>query len=293
MSEPRAAAPPPARIFQIFYDEASRAALDPAFVPLDNSSNERPDWAEYWPIRRFLLAGDFADDELLGFVSPRFRRKTGLTGEEALAAIADRDAEVYSFSPHLDLMAPARNPFTQGDAMHPGLLRATTGLLPRLGIRLDLGGLVCDLTTMVYANYWVARGRLWRDWLALAEIVFAAAEARSDEVGRALAGGTRHRRSDGHGLKVFVLERLITLLLESRGIAATWCLDPRRAPLAVPIGAPLVDTLLTADGLKAAYRRSPDPALLDAFDQLRGAIITALRELAMLPPDQVAAALGA
>ena len=40
--------------FQIFYNDATRAAVDPAFQPLDNSANERPDWYEYWPIRRFF-----------------------------------------------------------------------------------------------------------------------------------------------------------------------------------------------------------------------------------------------
>ena len=44
-----------ARIHQIYYSEQTRAELDPGFLPLDNSANERPDWREYWPIRRFLL----------------------------------------------------------------------------------------------------------------------------------------------------------------------------------------------------------------------------------------------
>ena len=41
-------------IYQIFYNESTQKSNDPGFLPLDNLSNERPDWSEYWPIRRFL-----------------------------------------------------------------------------------------------------------------------------------------------------------------------------------------------------------------------------------------------
>lgn len=36
------------RVFQIFYNEETRASLDPDFEPLDNSDSERADWYEYW-----------------------------------------------------------------------------------------------------------------------------------------------------------------------------------------------------------------------------------------------------
>lgn len=41
-------------IHQIFYSDDTRRTLDPGFIPLDNLANERPDWREYWPIRKFL-----------------------------------------------------------------------------------------------------------------------------------------------------------------------------------------------------------------------------------------------
>ncbi|MGH6690087.1 MAG: hypothetical protein ACREF4_05335 [Gammaproteobacteria bacterium] len=48
------------RAFQIFYNEETRAALDPDFEPLDNSRHQRRDWYEYWPIREFLLTKQLA-----------------------------------------------------------------------------------------------------------------------------------------------------------------------------------------------------------------------------------------
>jgi hypothetical protein len=41
-------------IFQILNHYTSQE-LDPDFEVLDNSANQRLDWYEYWPIRKFLL----------------------------------------------------------------------------------------------------------------------------------------------------------------------------------------------------------------------------------------------
>lgn len=41
-------------LYQIFYDKTSRGLIEPGYIPLDNSLNERPDWYEFWVIRKFL-----------------------------------------------------------------------------------------------------------------------------------------------------------------------------------------------------------------------------------------------
>ena len=40
-------------IYQIHYGLEDER--DSGFDVLDNASNERPDWFEYWPIRKYLL----------------------------------------------------------------------------------------------------------------------------------------------------------------------------------------------------------------------------------------------
>jgi hypothetical protein len=44
-------------IHQIYYDDAQRPALDPAFLPYDNRANPRPEWREYHVFRTEWLAG--------------------------------------------------------------------------------------------------------------------------------------------------------------------------------------------------------------------------------------------
>ena len=69
----------PLHIYQILNHYTSRQDLDPGFDVLDNSANERPDWFEYWPIRKFLLNESLNEDAFYGFLSPKFRHKTNLS----------------------------------------------------------------------------------------------------------------------------------------------------------------------------------------------------------------------
>jgi hypothetical protein len=85
-------------LYQLYYDDVSKGRLDPAFTPLDNSDSKRPDWFEYWAMRRILSANTFADEDYLGIFSPRFFEKTGFTGVMVRDLVAKSDAEVVAFS---------------------------------------------------------------------------------------------------------------------------------------------------------------------------------------------------
>ena len=66
------------QIYQILNHYTPREELDPGFMVLDNSANERPDWFEYWPIRRFLRNEALDENTFYGFLSPKFKLKTSL-----------------------------------------------------------------------------------------------------------------------------------------------------------------------------------------------------------------------
>src|SRR5471030_756581 len=91
-------------IYQIYYDESSRRMLDTGFIPLDNTSNERPDWFEFWVIRRFLLNTPLQEGAWYGFFSPKFRIKTGLDSNQVLGFFEHFAAhtDVALFSPRWD-----------------------------------------------------------------------------------------------------------------------------------------------------------------------------------------------
>jgi hypothetical protein len=180
-------------IFQIQY--ASQQTLDPGFGVIDNFSNERPDWFEYWPIRKFLLNEALDEKAFYGFLSPKFRSKTNLTAAQVAEFIqrCDSATEVVLFSPSIHTGAQFLNVFEHGDAGHPGLLATTKKLLDRINRHTDLDELVTDSRNTVHSNYFVAKPRFWRQWLALNEQMFAIAEAGADELGKALTAHTSYR----------------------------------------------------------------------------------------------------
>ena len=70
------------QIYQILNHYTPREELYPGFEVLDNSGNERPDWFEYWPIRKFLLSQPLDENTFHGFLSPKFKLKTNLSSAE-------------------------------------------------------------------------------------------------------------------------------------------------------------------------------------------------------------------
>src|SRR5471030_565001 len=133
-------------IYQILNHYTPRQDLDPGFAVLDNSTNERPDWFEYWPIRRFLLNEALDESAFYGFLSPKFKLKTSLSSAAVREFIlaADAAAEVILLSPSIHNSAYYLNVFEHGDAEHPGLKNVAKRLLERLHLPDDLDSLVSD-----------------------------------------------------------------------------------------------------------------------------------------------------
>ena len=77
-------------LYQIAYSVDTWNAVPSGMLPLDNRANERPDWAEYWPIRRFLQNEALDENAYYGFLSPRFSEKMLDSPESSPEAIARR-----------------------------------------------------------------------------------------------------------------------------------------------------------------------------------------------------------
>ncbi len=241
----------PVHIFQILNHYTSRAELDPGFEVLDNSSNERPDWFEYWPIRKFLLGEALDEEGFYGFLSPRFRFKTNLTAA-AVREFVGRTAaltDVYLFSPSIHKSAYFLNVFEHGDSEHPGLAAVAARFLARIDPSVDFADLVSDSRNTVHSNYFIAKPRYWRAWLAINERLFGIAESPDDPLGEQLRAPTSYRGRDDIQMKIFIMERV-----------ATWILIRDRS-FAVRVRNPFVErsriyklpTAIVCDALKIAY----------------------------------------
>jgi hypothetical protein len=259
---------PALHIFQILNHYTSREELDPGFAVLDNSANERPDWYEYWPIRRFLLNEALDEDAFYGFLSPKFELKTSLNFALVRDFILGSDSatEVVLLSPSIHNSAYYLNVFEHGDAEHPGLKQVAQRLFERLGVPSDLDSLVSDSRNTVHSNYFIAKPRFWRAWLAINEQMFAIAETLSDALGEALRTPTRYRGGTHVQMKIFIMERIATWLLTCDRSFAVRVRDPfvaRSRLYKLPVA-------IMCDALKIAFATQGHAQYKDVFLFVRG-----------------------
>jgi glycosyltransferase involved in cell wall biosynthesis len=257
------------RIFQIYYDEQTRSQVDPSFIPLNNTENARPDWCEYWSIRKVLLNETFDENCYLGFFSPRFYEKTAMEGKQVIDVVMRSSDEVLSFSPYFDQGAIHANPFVQGERNHPGLLEISQSLLAYLNIDLKLDTMFCDQTTTIFSNYFVARYSFWKKWLSCAEKIFALCEGPECELKTRLISCTPHRNGQNYAMKVFVIERLVTVVMEQLEIRGRVAIDIEKAPMLLPTSRDNLAGLLICDALKGQYRNTGLTIYRDLFNRIR------------------------
>jgi hypothetical protein len=98
--------------------------------------------------------------------------------------------DVFLFSPSIHNSAYFLNVFEHGDDEHPGLSRVAALLFGRIDPAVKIGELVSDSRNTVYSNYFIAKPRFWRAWLAINEQLFAIAEAPEDPLGAELRAPT-------------------------------------------------------------------------------------------------------
>jgi hypothetical protein len=254
-------------IYQILNHYTSRQELDPGFEVLDNSNNERPDWYEYWPIRKFLLNASLDEEAFYGFLSPKFKLKTNLSAAEVVDVIRSSGAatDVVLFSPSIHNSAFYLNVFEHGDAEHPGLMRVAQDFFARINHPQPLASLVSDSRNTVHSNYFIAKPRFWRAWLKLTEQLFSIAETAGDPLGIQLCTATTYRGRREVQLKIFLMERVATWILVTDKSFTAHARDPfvaRSRIYKLPVA-------IICDALKIAYTTQGRRQYLDVFLMLR------------------------
>jgi hypothetical protein len=252
-------------IYQIHY--TTHESLDPGFRVLDNLSNERPDWFEYWPIRKFLLSEPMDENSFYGFFSAKFKFKTNLSAaavHEFVSLAADK-TDVVLLSQSIHQAAYYLNTFKYGDSLHPGLLNVATQFFRRIGQPTNLEQLVTDSRNEVYSNFIAAKPRFWRAWLNINEQLFAMAESPTDALGAELRKATIYKGRQDVQMKIFIMERIATWILSRNSAFEARVRDPfaaRSRLYKVPLA-------IACDALKIAYvTNGRKQEYKDSFDKV-------------------------
>jgi hypothetical protein len=259
-------------VFQIFYDRATRAALDPGFIPLDNTRNERPDWRELWVIRKFLREHTLVDGDWYGFVSPNFGPRTQLDSATIRRFLEFSDqAEVALIAIAWDQVAYFQSPFEQGEVWHPGIAALSQAALREMGYDIDLRSFATCNGNFAFSNFIIGKPDYWREWQKIADAFFDLVEHGTSSVSASLRQTTQYASpSNQVPMKVFVQERLPAIVLAGRRYR-TASFDTGGLPISdlFEIDDSTRGVLQTCDLLKRKHRRTGDPRLLDLFREVR------------------------
>jgi hypothetical protein len=262
-----------ANIYQIYYNQATRAQLDPGFLPLDNMGNPRPDWSEYWPIRNFLLANALNENELYGFLSPSFQAKSHLTSAHVTEFInANPGHDVYSFSPLKQDSMCYLNVFEHGNRYHPGMVELVDAFMRSIGVEVDYTDLVMDLRTTIFCNYFVAKPVFWEKWFAITERMFEITEEEKNDLGNKIGALTDYRQKSPADMKVFIVERIASLILALDPSLSIAHFDIEKMPWSEVTYFPYRNEMMTANALKMAYGQTGNKTYLRNFFELRNVI---------------------
>ncbi len=99
------------------------------------------------------------------------------------------------------------------------------------------------------SNFFIAKPRFWREWLAVCEALFAIAESASDPLGAEFCAPVAYRGGTDVQMKVFVMERVATWLLARDGTFRARARDPFAARARIY----KLPVAIVCDALKIAY----------------------------------------
>lgn len=268
-------------VYQIYYDEATKASMDKGFIPLDNMSNLRPDWYEFWVILQFLQKHQLEKDQWYGFLSPKFKYKTGCTSNniyEYLSAVDEENYEVAIVSPSWDQAAYYVNPFEQGEVIHPGISKLTQSFLNEIGVPLDIKNLVSDSNSTVFSNFIIAKPDYWLQWKNIAEKFFEFVEKSEHQDAQKMNQDTHYPSSKMLApMKTFIQERFPSIILELSDLNVANLNSSESSPIFEKLFHLDLYTrgqLQTCDALKQQYRLTKEKKFLDAYYVVRSLIST-------------------
>jgi hypothetical protein len=264
-------------IYQIYYSEATKAKIDPGFLPLNNMKNERPDWREYWPIRNFLLTNELDDNTSYGFLSPKFKDKTNLNSKNVRHFISDNTSDVFIFSPYFDQSALNFNVFEHLEAAHPGSINIAEKCIKEVYPSVNIYTMLMDTKNTIFCNYFTASKSFWMEWLKCCEKIYEIAENKNHYLYEEL---NKHVLHDGAtaARKVFVIERIASLIIEKDSIQ-TKVFNPIEFSMDSEIWENFKNELLVLDALKIATKLTGLVNYIQLFDSERKKLLNEVKKI--------------
>jgi hypothetical protein len=119
-----------------------------------------------------------SDLDYWGYVSWKFKEKTGLSGEQVINFILNNPGQdVYLLNPCIINEACFANSWEQGDLYHPNISNIGNIFLKKIGYTdVDVKSMLLDRHTTVFANYIVGSRKFWEKFMEFSRKLFTEAE---------------------------------------------------------------------------------------------------------------------
>lgn len=267
----------PSNVYQIYYSDRTKNENDQGFLQLDNLTNERPDWREYWPIRNFLINEKLDSSSTYGFLSPKFTSKTCLNSSDVFKFLNLEDADIFIFSPFFDHSSFFINIFEQAATVHNDVFPVLEECLKILEPDIKLSDLVMNSTNTVFCNFIIAKQEFWKVWLEYCETIFTIAEENNSPLAKKLNHSTNYG-SDTAPTKVFVIERIASYILSTRNTWKIRAFNPFSMACSSHNMTRYKAEFCQLDSLKIAYCKNRFPEYLESFYKIRADLLDKLNK---------------
>ncbi|MDO8299765.1 hypothetical protein [Lacisediminimonas sp.] len=223
----------PIRIFQIYFEAWQKDLLDPAFAALNNAG-VKAESMEFDVFERLARSEHVKGATLWGALSWRFAEKTGMSGQDLIAALqANPGMDVYYCNPHPQNEALFHNMWTQGETTHPRFLALSRALFQAVGLPEEELSNIATSASYSSANYFIASPAFWSKYLVFVRKVLTLADKKLSPEARNLL---HSEMADDRGIHrgatyvPFIVERLFPVFLktEGRGLKAFKIALPER-----------------------------------------------------------------
>lgn len=258
------------KIFQIYYKPELVVHLDPVFEPLDNTVNPNPELREWDVWNREHEKRMSSDLDYWGYVSWKFKEKTGLTGEQVISFILSNSGQdAYLLNPCIANEAMFANSWEQGDMHHPNISNIGNTFLKKIGYGdVDVKSMLLDRNTTVFANYIVGSRKFWEKFMDFSRQLFTEADKDPEFKHQVFGEGLSQYAHDKTLPNfTFLIERLIPTFLELERLSSIgYKHTPDTAPMKYSA---VIDEIMVLSDLKVAINRYNSDELYDIWNYYR------------------------
>jgi hypothetical protein len=136
--------------------------------------------------------------------------------------------------------------------------------------------MMMDIRSTVFCNYFIAKKTFWTNWLACCEKIFAIAETNNSQIAQDLNSYVEHDNGKAP-LKVFVIERVASLLIEKESVKAK-VINPIELKMGNIIWEEFKSELIVLDALKIAAKSTGFVNYMQIFNSERVKLLMKIKD---------------